>query len=764
MRLFVCRKKILRTFFFAVLVAASIVRTAQAQGNEEEFKRIFREGIELYKRANTTEEFQKVYELVQKALQMNPASDLVLYMRDEVGSELLLDMLSKGGELRETALRILELAKGAYERVRRSKEEIERIVGQLDSDRFDQVWEAVNRLINIGQLAAPNLLDHLRDERNDRMRANCIVALTKIGDEAVVPVLEALNSSNQFLRQNAAIVLGNIKDARGAAELKRVYENSADPARKQAEEALGKITGQGAGALPSAKELYVKLADDYYRSHPNVMRRMYGDYFMWKWDTQSDQLRWRQVPDFAVNEELAEEACYDALALDERYEPAYPILASVYLAQYNEGSIALEAGERKLDVGILSREDLDFLRTYLKDLDQTWIAAQSVGKKYLYEALKKALEERNALVGVSASEALLQAGHEQDLPAGSASTLGSPLVQALDDEDKRVRYAAAETLIGLTPRKKFFNMQKVIPAISDALGESAVRVVLVADDDPAVVNELVSMVRSLGTYPTEALSALEALFRAKSFPTEDLIVLNARIAGQVVFAVPQQTMGKATSETVLDSLRQDVRTRNIPVILLCEDEEDMNRRKRIYSTSVEGFVAKPVNINALRDEVEKVFANPDFQQASKLRAEKLAERAAKSLAGIDPDQTVFPYLNAMDGLVRGLEDRPDSVRLPSIRALGRFANPGGLAPLSKLLANSTRNTVEVREWSALAMAEIFRRSKAAPSSDVYDVLKSAVTDPSVAIQKAVSKALGAAALTPEQRREILQVKRVHPTG
>ena len=792
-------RRTLAALLIAVL-AAPLPARAQAAGPgvEEEFRTHFRAGVDAYKRGK----FQEAFEAIEKALQLHVADDLVLAMREEAGTALVLQMAQEKGPLRDTAIRILEYSKRGSELIRRDEAKIKEYVEQLRSDKFDDVQIAIFHLASIGGYAAPQLLPVLADSREDRFRTNAILALTRMGGEAVLPVIEALNARDPFLRQNAAITLGHIKDERAIPELKRVWENPDErpEVKKYAAEALMKITGKDPTDLKTAKEYYFIYAEKYYYSHPSVIRSLYRDWVVWRWSDEQQAVTMREVPAFAFNEEMAEECCYDAILIDPSYEPTWPLLASVFLAQVNESEVAVRNGEDKLKVNQISQEALDRLKAALKDADRAAVLSNLVGKASLYRALRRALEDDNPLVAVSAIRQIREQGRWEDVPsaagdaaataattsapapsaatpgtagaAPSARIEGAPLVDALTHGDKRVRYAAAEAFVRMNPQQPHLGADLVIPNLVDALGESGVRVALIIYDestpeDKQFLYDLRKKLTSFNAFPVTARSGVEGIAKAKSFPTEDVILVRSTIANQVSF----QVKANATQvvESVFDTLKADVRTRSMPVYLLCGDDEDVRAQKQVYEDKVDTYLAKGrdgmIDKLLLRDALDKTFDLPEAQKDFKGRADQISAEAARALASIVVTNTIYPYFDAVPGLIKALDPdlrREDFIRMPVMEALGVFADPKAVDVLAKTLAKKDENSAEIRAAAAKALARIFRKNEGlAPSNEVFDVLKDNLREGNAPVELNCGEALGAAALSPEQRRDLELFRRMH---
>ncbi|NUN49297.1 MAG: hypothetical protein HUU15_10770 [Candidatus Brocadiae bacterium] len=749
------------TLFAALLAGPSVF----AQGaDEESFKSLFREGVEAYKRGQAKE----AYEKLEQALRIKVDDRLVLYMRDEVGYAVLTQMMAEGGEIRQTALRILEYAKGRAESFKRSTEEREKLVEQMDSDSFPQTTEAMHKLMNCGTWACENLVAHLGDTKSERLRTNVIVCLSKMAEEATLAVAEALNSTDKLTRQNACVVLGNIGDIRGLAELRRVVENGSEAAEVKsfAQSAIDRIMKahpeESAWAGKSAKETYVGLAERWYRSHPSVMHYMFGDHLVWRWSPSKDALVGREVPPFALNEELAEEACHDAIALDNNFLPAWSLIACVSYQQEEEGRIALEDGESKLAIGDIKPEDLEGLKKELANIDQAGYLGQMGGTTALFLALEKSLADETAQVSAAICRALARTAKWEELP-GAAGAAGTPLSEALKNGDKRVRYAAAEAVAALFPQQSVGNSELVVPNLAEAVGEQSVRVVLLIEPDDNTRGQMREALNGMGCYVVEAPDAARGLMKAKEFPTEDVIICDGTTLNQVVFSV--SVLGKNQSEaSVLDSLQEDLRTRQIPIIVTGGSNEDVSKWQGIFKTEVKDYSLKTIDAAEWKKKLDPIFAEDKVLNRSKRRAEESAIRAAEAIASIRIQDTAFTnFASAVGPLAGALEGRPDTIRIPVCKALGALgqADQTAIDALSKVLAdpgNDKGVRCAAAEWG---LARIFQQSGATPNEDCVKALIAGITDADNDVQRATSRAIGAAKMSNEQRAAIFAEKRLH---
>lgn len=742
---------------FKILLIIGLMSPLIVLADDAEFKKLYEEGVEHVKKGR----YNEAYVSFEKAIKASPSSELARFCLKQTGDLLISEMLANP-ELKYTAIRLIDMAKGSLKKLVATDEEIAKWVEQLKGS-FDKKWEAVNMLATIGQRSCPALIDKLSDP-DENIRTNVIQALEKINLESILPLIQSLKSESALTRQNAAIILGIIRDERSLAPLKEAFENPKESPQVKAYigESLKKITGLELLKLKAAKEYYYQIAEKYYYAHPSVMGNFYGEYFFWKWDADNNKLLMQDVPDFIFNEELAEDACYSSLALDPNYEPIWPLLVCVYLAEYNEAERMLEVARDKSKRGEITEEDFNKLSTDLTKAKKGVFLASLVSKQYIYQALSRVLKDNNASVAVSCIELLKSLAEPQDLPLRGDSPdkakvkIGLPLVEALAHQDKRVKYAAAEAIMRINPNKAFNESDKVIPIINETIGEMVERVVLLIEPESESRNELKRELTKLNCYTIETVNAEDGLANAKRFPSKDLIIINSKLANQVVFSV--EILGQKRSETVYDSLKEDVRTKGVPICLV-GSTSDIESAKQIFQETVQGYLTTPVNRDVLKELTEKAFQTEKVAEDSKRRAERTVRLAIEALAKLELKDTIYPYRETIDALASTLANRPDSIRTPAIAALGRFGDALALAPLKSAFIN-TENSKEIRIQAVNAMADIFRVNPIDTiNKELYDTLKNGLMESELEIQEACAKALGNAKLTLTQQRELFLMKK-----
>ncbi|HZN61345.1 MAG TPA: hypothetical protein VFC90_02965 [Planctomycetota bacterium] len=771
--------------FAAVLLAAPFA------GAQEEFKddvrKILNDATNLYKGGK----YKEAYAKFEEALQKQPTSDIIYAYMKRVGEDVIASMMNSKDEAMKTmGYRLFELAKPAGERIRSDKATILKYIEALHDNELPVQWSARWHLKNIGPYAARFLVPYMGQAQEDLFRSRIILTLTEMGTDVSLAVAEALHSKNPVMRRNAAVVLGNIKDDRTVPALRRAHLNANETpeVKKLAAEAIIKITREGdEKKWKDAKEYYFDLAENLYNQSPAAVHSWNRAWLVWAWDEEKDVLTEREVPRFAWSQQMAEEALYDALTLDPdfRHETSgspHSLLACVHFQQAIDAENAVAAAEAALkgnDPSFLPAH-LDMLKKWLEGADRNAVSAKMVGRNHLYEALGRCLRDGNSQVAVEILETLKTEGSPDDLPSAGADAAASPggsVILALTHEDKRVRYAAAGTYVALNPKEQRLGHQLVIQSLVDALGEAGVRTALVIydvqdDADRNYINSLRKVLEQANVFVVIAPTGGEGVVRAKNFPTKDVILIQRKVAGQIYFK-EEATTRKRIVETVFDTLRDDVRTRSIPRVILADSPAELEESRTTFGATAQGWMLKTSGLIEFRGMFEKLFATPEAQKDSKDRADRISLGAAESLAAIDPTNTHLEYREAVDALIKTVDPtvvRPDPTRVAAARALGRFGDQRAVDVLSKALAvrsddpEQAKGQRSARVQFAKSLALIFRQVKMAPSKDVFDNLKKQLMDGDVEIEAATAEALGNCDLTSIQRLEVEKSKRVKRAG
>lgn len=823
-----------RLVLVSLVAAFMLPLVAQDESFGDKVRQLLAEGTDLYKKGKYPEASSKF----EEAFQMKPSSDQVYAFIKRAGVDLVGRMMNDPDrKIQDIGRRLMELAKPG-EPFREGKAVVLKYIEDLKSEDH-AIWRnAFWHLKNIGPWAVRFLVPSLADQQQDRYRSRVMLLFTEMGIDCSLGIVEALDSKNPFVRQNAAIVLGNIKDERAIAALKRVSEDANEPAevKKFANEALLKIIrGKDSAQWKKATDYYYDLATKYYYSHSNVIHTFQRHYLIWKWDVEKDVITERKVARMSYNEQLAEEALYDLLTLEPNYTDkatglsAWSLLACVHFAQAIESKAAVEAALQALKYDEIDKPGLTRLLRDIEGLSDATVKdlggkieaaaaaadvdkllnehfakdakiiranvlAELPGKRYIYEGLSRSLADGNYLVAKACLETIQEMGRPEDLPSpplpedakeeekaagtgaasGASGSMGFPLIEALTNEDKRVRYAAANAMVAINPQRRKLGMELVIPNLIDAIGEQGMRVALVIydvqdDNDRNFVNGFRKLLTSINVFPVIVNSGSEGIIKAKQFPTEDVIIIQKKICSQVYFK--ESDTKKEIVETVFDTLRDDVRTKSIARIVLGDTPDEVQNANKEYleKGTAQGIIDKGVHKLDLQAMFDKIFDSDKNKKDSKDRADHIARAAAETLATIDPTNTLYPYRDAVEALIKTVSPeilREDFIRIPAAKALGRYGDQRAVDVLAKVVSDKDADAERagrqkgVRWQSSKSLSQIFKQTGIAPSGEVFEVLKKNTKDGDYDIEFTCAEALGNATLTNPQRLDLSKFRRI----
>jgi len=304
---------------------------------------------------------------------------------------------------------------------------------------------------------------------------------------------------------------------------------------------------------------------------------------------------------------------------------------------------------------------------------------------------------------------------------------------ALASKDKRLRYAAAFAAV-----RKGIVDRDVVFTVTNALGETSLKNVLVIDNNPETRNALLDGLSKNGFFAVGAATGVEGLARAKDFPPKDLVIARASLKDLTVDSIVYEMKSGPSADT--------------PVLLLAP-ENDMENLKSLWEGKVAGFLKdSEVKSGAYLDVVKGKAA--DLNDAQK-KALELSSEAAKALALLDGSALA----DVVDDLVQAL-DKPDVVRVSALKALAKTGSRNALESVAKVF-NDTSTAAPVRVEAARALGSIFATGEASPDGELLGSLKDALASDDAALRLAAAEAIGKAVnLDNETVKGILSANRI----
>ncbi len=620
------------------------------------------------------------------ALKLEPDNQLLFQFYLAAGDGLLLKMMEYD-ELDDVLKDLLAKARIHQKSLRQDPAYLTLLIEKLRASEEERV-AATLELVAVGPIAVPPLVAALSDNRQDDLRSLTRVVLTKMGYRAVVPLIECLKSKDQRQVTSVLAVLADIGDARAlpqAARLAAAGEETTGRVAVNTVEAIRKANRME--AVPTAEQLYFSEALRYFRAGDQVRDEMVAnESLMWQWDDAAaagQQLTYKRVPRYAWNELMAEEIVFQGIALFPENASYLPILTAVYAAEAVETGLRIRLAKESTIPLADQRPDeqLDAIALRVSALAEVGSRVKMAGAINLYRAVQQAIVSERADVAAYLMRALEDralARADVHLPTKAEGLApekaGSALVAALDHPDKQIRYQAAITLAHLDPAVEFFNAEKVVPILGDAVGEWGMRVVMLVDQDYRNRNSGREALQNKGMMAYTAVDGFEAVQRLEEAPIKDAIVIAGDLLPSLkdehgaLIKVPEQQ-----AATLVEKLATDPRSAKTPVFIsLPEDPELANKIQKALEGkgNVKGFVKRPFTADDLAGQIELALKDAEQPNVNREAAEDVALRAALALQAPNPMRTQFDLGVAAEKLATTLEARVDTLRIEACKALG----------------------------------------------------------------------------------------------
>jgi HEAT repeat protein len=677
------------------IVALALAGFCGAASHAQDASQKFKEATDLYFRGKVDEALKAFQEI----LATNPSNEEAFKLYRECGREVMALMLVKGGEFETTAKRFLELSTLGRKEKSDDKAAIAALVEKVMSGNYLDQRDAVYKLSSDhGEYGAAPLVKFLAQEDGDK-RVVAMDALQHMSGDAVLPLIAALGSGDAGVTRNACACLGAIKDVRALPWLKKVFESTNDTVVKSAaDDAVRKIIGHGAADIAPSNELHVNAATSYFTNNERVVKPFDTPDAVWSWS--NGEVVETKVPAILRSLKLAEQEC--------RAAPESPVAESILLASLaGEKAACLYAKESGVEGAPEPDAAIDVM-----------LAAGGI--EGLSAALDFAVKNDRPLAAVEVIKTLDSMG------------AGAPALQAqLGSGYKSVRYQAAFALAGHGD-----SSAPVVNVLGEAIGEAALRTVLVVDDRSESRNAIAAALRGAGYTVITAENGGVGFARARTLPPKDVVLVRAGMADITV------------DQFVYDS---DFRNSSSGIVLL-SDAQAADALKSQYEGKgkVKALLTDPVTAQAVVDAVKAAMPEANTERTAALAA---AEKAAALLGQMN----AAALAPAKDALVKSLARTEEPVVVGALKAVGRLGAADAAPAVSALFADSSKSEA-IRVAAADALGGIFANMKAAPGEDVLKpVLDAAASDAAAPVRLAAGRALGSAAfLNAAQRAELLK--------
>jgi len=394
--------------------------------------------------------------------------------------------------------------------------------------------DGMRSLIAAGQTAVMPLVNVLADPRRAAEHAVVKSALVKLDKQVVEPLLGVLESNEQALKAQVIEVLGRLDAREAVPQVAAAFvAKQSDAATK---EAAGLMLFRIVGAVPTLDEVEVLLrrrANEYFERQVPLLTDADGKVTIYNWDATKKAT----VP-VKYREDEANVALAGRLARD--LYKLFPEKAEYrrlfWTCQFD--AAAYQAG-------------LD--KPVAQGAGSAYEAAKQEPAAAIEDALAFAIEHEHIPGATVAAQLLGEIGHVDMLTKHGATIC--PLVAATMHPDRRLRYAAVNSVLKLDPTKAYAGSSNIPLALAHFVSSHAQRRALVAHPNPVLGGRVAALLQGAGYRTDLATSGKQFLQLAAASPDYELVFVSS-------------TIDKPAIAETQQLLRQDRRTALIPLGLL----------------------------------------------------------------------------------------------------------------------------------------------------------------------------------------------------
>ena len=606
---------------------------------------------------------------LQQFLDTNPDDATLLNLREKFGPGVFLN-LDNNKALRPESTELLDRVNEVFRKNAADPKRVDRLIDDL-SESSQKRAEATTALRNAGPNVVPRMIQRLAASQGDE-RDYLMVTLIKMGPQAVPPMIGALSSDNDDLRSAIIETMGHIDSVLSIPHLWYPAFGSDQPAGVQsaARRALQRLLDR-----PRASDINdFEASSDLRQTARRHLRGEYpwptytedSDVTIWAWDPQQNTVTPIPMPTEAASLYEGSRLAHDAVRLSPRNRDVQGLYLALAL-----GSEAYRNGPGQ---------------PLPKGRGTVANTALSAGMDVLNEALHEALNAGNAIAAEAIVPLLGQLSSRNDL-----ATVGgpSPLIKALYSPDRRVRFAAAETILGLDPHEQFEHSARVVSVLTQSLRDDGTKAALVVDPNESRAIDMAGRFSEIGFSggPFTAATGQQGFRIAASRNDIELVVVNANVS-------------RWPLSQFVANFRSDSRTELLPIVIYGPERVEANVQYLIDHYPQVKFIVEPASTDFLEMQIRPFLDATAGRPLSPEERNRYSGAATFWLADIaDRRRTnVFPIESAESALSDAIED--PGLSRNAISALSSIGSESAQTRLHNVAvgANYPAETRESAAW------------------------------------------------------------------
>ncbi|MEZ6107395.1 MAG: HEAT repeat domain-containing protein [Pirellulaceae bacterium] len=578
-------------------------------------------------------------------------------------------------------------------RYSRNPVRIDQLIEQLDERSIHRRTEALEELRAL-DLDGINAVLARAGQASEQERIVLVDTLQAWGS-TVDPVLTAaLESPSQGVRQIAIETLGRRQSASALIWLlEPLWSSSSDDSeRTAAETACARILGH----TPSRTESVQRVHRAWQAREQGL-----GNY------ATRESMRWNATSGRVERTNLTvhESSVLDRARMAETLAALDPSSDEFQMLAWR-GRLAIAQSQ----VGADGRVDASSL---------SWLPRTPDSVDRLVRLLEIELRDSRTTSAVAALDLIGQLGEASLLssPSGEAS----PVAEALKHSDRRVRLAAARTIIGLGPDRSFPGSNRIVSTLCFFIRSEGEQHVLVGHPVQSDNQTLTGTLASLGVHADAATNGRDLFLKAVANPDLEAILLSEYLNGPESYELVQQ-------------LRRDPRTAEIPIGLIVHYEHlDWARRIQRDESRVVAM-PWPHGPEIVRMSLDQIAQKAGQRVTAFERRARQADEAMSLLQAAADNPRVYSFedLHAQQETLVDLTRSPNMTD-HAVGLLGIVGTPEAQRALMDVIGDSLY-PIEIREAAVDALeAGIARRGLLLTTRELeraYDRRNAAVSEDS----------------------------------
>ncbi len=518
-----------------------------------------------------------------KLIAAQPDRDQLEAIQREYGTGFFL-RLARDPAMKPEGEKFAKAVEQAAYQAARDPGRLKTAIGQLNDPSPTVRLQAIENLQRAGDAVVPPLLEALADPQRQQEHPQIRAGIVELGEPLIDPMLGALETPDEALRLQVLQVLAQFRTGRAVPFLVGPALDSAAP--ESARRAAARTVTRIVGTVPSryeAEQYLLRRVRDYLNGASAGPVDYQDQTVFWHWDPAAKTSVPRRYAADEASRMMAARLSRDLYKLS----PDNVDVRRVFLLA-NLTQAKIEGGlNRPLPRG------------------EGTIAAQAtaLGPQTLEDVLDYAIHNDYVTAAIAAAELLAAAG--DGTLVQSTDGRPRPLVGALRHSDRRLRMAAAESIMKIAPAGPYAGSSYLPETFGYFVRTVGSRRVLVSHPRVDKAQTLIGILNALGYDADSATTGKETFRLAAKNPDYEFIL----ISDAVDFPDASET---------IQMFRKDPLTRRLPIGLMARQEN---------LVSAEAM--------AELDPLLIAFPRPHDEKSMSFQMTRVVESAGNTLVGYD---------------------------------------------------------------------------------------------------------------------------------